>query len=509
LYLLASQGLIRTLHLYDLEQIDIPDDLLLKAMMLLFQILLRILEQQQSKDSWGGLESGEEVSCAIISLTYLACLPFADPLSHQVEVAIQQGRAYLGASVGRKSPANKALWEKMDSNGAENIRRSFVLAASNTPLRHCIFGSRIDQLLADVSMGKLDKLSKFFTKLPIFKGADEWRIQAWLIQGYLFMPELYNWRFEIFTGKGTNEDKYLEYIPFSLTASAGLMKFNMSAQTQFNMMLCLMLIFQTDEFFDGHVVTGDFSTMAGVRKNVETIFSKFHADPKANLVNGIAHQDDFDQMIYHQLDRYVRFILSIPQIQKASKIDRTHLELEIKAYLLANVQQCEDNLRLKRQTSTKVHSSPSSTYSKWVRFTGADHIAYQYWFAFLIALLSNGEDFLQNVQIRYAAMDCFARIAVIGRMINDYSSLSRDRKEVNLNSVIFPEFEGEMKSDEELCSELMSLINYERMLLEASFEELKRRCAGSPRVYETLGFFNSVLEFCSQVYERRDLSNWL
>jgi hypothetical protein len=323
------------------------------------------------------------------------------------------------------------------------------------------------------------------------------------------MPELSNWRFEIFTGKGIDKDKYLDYIPFSYTASARLMKFNMSAQTQLHMMICFMLIFQADEFFDGHVVTGDFSTMARVRKSVETIFFKFHTDPKANLVNGVAHQDDFDQMIYRQLDRYVRFILSIPQIQKASKIDRTHLELEFKALLLANVQQCEDNLRLKRQVSTKVHSSPPSTYSKWVRFTAADHVTFQYSFAFLIAILSNGEDFLQNIQIRHTALDCIARIAVIGRMINDYSSLSRDRKEMNLNSVFFPEFEGEKKSDEELCSELMSLVNYERRMLETSFGELKRLCAGSPQVYETLRFFNSVLEFFNQVYERRDISNWL
>lgn len=481
---------------------------------MLFQILLRILEHQQPNGSWGSLESSEEISYAVLSLTYLACLPFVDSLSHQVDDAIQRGRTYLGGLVGRELPESKAIWVNMGSNGSENIRRSFVLAALNTPSRYCAFGSRIDQLLANVSMGKVDKFTKFFTALPLFKGVDEWRIRAWLIEGYLFMPELSSWRFKIFTGKGMDKDKYLDYIPFSFTGPMRLMNFNISPKTQLYMMLCFLLIYQADEFFDGHVVTGDLSTMARVRKSVEKIFSQLHVESKANSVNGVngvngvTPHDDFDQMIYQQLDRYVRFVLSIPQIQKASKIDRAHLELETKALLLANVQQCEDNLRLKRQISTKVHSSPPSTYSKWVRSTAADHITFQHSFAFLVTILSDGEDFLKNIKIRYASLDCVARTAVIGRMMNDYGSLSRDRKEMNLNSVFFPEFEGDIKSDEELCHELMSLVNYERRLLDASFEELKRLCASSPKIFETVRFYNAVIEFYNQVYERRDISNW-
>lgn len=508
MYLLTSQGLIRMLHLYDLNQVNVPDNLLSKAMVLLFQILLRILEEQQSNGSWSSLESNDETSFAIISLTYLACLPFVAPLSHQIAEAVQRGRNYLGALVDRELPANKTIWVKLGSNGAENIHHSLILAALNIPLRDRVIGTRVNQSLANLSTEKLDKFTKFFTTLPLFKDVNEWRIRAWLIEGCLFMPELSNWRFEIFSGQGMNKDKYLDYIPFSFSAPMRLMNFNMSAQTQLNMMICFMLIYQGDEFFDGHVVTADLSTMARIRKSVETIFSQLHADPKANFISGVQSQDDFDQIVYRQLDRYVRFILSLPQIQKASKIDRAHLELETKALLLANVQQCEDNLRLKRQFSTKVHSSPPSTYNKWVHSTAADHVTFQHSFAFLVTLLSNGDDFLQNIQIRYTALDCVARTAVIGRMINDYGSLSRDRKEMNLNSMFFPEFEGQIKSDDELRTELMNLVNYERRLLEASFEELKSLCASSPQIYETVRFFNTVIEFYNQVYERRDISNW-
>jgi hypothetical protein len=363
----------------------------------------------------------------------------------------------------------------------------------------------------------------------MFKNVDEWKIRAWLIEGYLFMPELCKWRFEIFDRKEMHKDKYLDYIPFSFTAAMGLMNFNVGAQSELYMMICFMLIYQVDEYFDGQV-TGDLITTARVRKSVDSIFSHLYLDPKANgvnrvdtvngvatanasdgvdCVNGMEPPNDVDRMIHRQVERYVRFIVSIPRIQKASKIDRSHLELEIKALLLANIQQCEDNYRLKHQISGKVYSSPPSSFSKWVRTTAADHVTFQYLFAFMAAMLSNGEDFMQNIQIRYIAQDCVARIAVIGRMVNDYGSLSRDRKEMNLNSMFFPEFNGETKSDGELCSELMGLVNYERRRLALSLEELKDLCGSSPSVYKTVKLFEAVIEFYNQVYERRDISNWL
>src|SRR5271169_6864064 len=102
-------------------------------MVALFQILLRVLQQQLPDGSWGLLESHEETSYAIISLTYLACLPIVAPLSHQIDDAIQQGRNYLKATAGGKLTINNAIWVDMDSKGAEHLRRSFVRAALSTP----------------------------------------------------------------------------------------------------------------------------------------------------------------------------------------------------------------------------------------------------------------------------------------------------------------------------------------------------------------------------------------
>jgi hypothetical protein len=94
-------------------------------------------------------------------------------------------------------------------------------------------------------------------------------------------------------------------------------------------------------------------------------------------------------------------------------------------------------------------------------------------------------------------------------MFNDYGSLDRDRKESNLNSLFFPEFGGDSKSDQQLRGELVKLTKYERKCLSLSFEELKLACGErNKRVYDMMRLFYNASEIYTEVYEVRDLSTW-
>jgi len=94
-------------------------------------------------------------------------------------------------------------------------------------------------------------------------------------------------------------------------------------------------------------------------------------------------------------------------------------------------------------------------------------------------------------------------------MFNDYGSLERDRKESNLNSMFFPEFNGEGKSDTELRTELVRLTKYERKCLALSFDELKVACGDRHRrVYDMMRLFYNASEIYTEVYEVKDLSTW-
>ena len=128
----------------------------------------------------------------------------------------------------------------------------------------------------------------------------------------------------------------------------------------------------------------------------------------------------------------------------------------------------------------------------------------------MLCILSNGSDVLPNLKIKYVTQDCLEKLSTIGRMFNDFGSLSRDRVEKNLNSVGFPEFNGEGKSDEELLIDLLSLAKYEGKGLTSSFMELERACGNRfSGAYDSVRLFYYVTQIYNEIYEVRDLSKQL
>jgi hypothetical protein len=275
-----------------------------------------------------------------------------------------------------------------------------------------------------------------------------------------------------------------------------------------------LLNYQVDQLFDVVVTRGDLGVIAQLREALEKLCSKQrNVRTTRDLVNGETGQQSLsqsDQELYKQLKQFINYVLNYPRIQNASAIAKSNLLHELKAYLLAQMQQCEDGIKMRRQTFQKVYTNVPSTYSRWIRNTGADYLSSQYAFAFLFCLISKGEENAPSSEIRYIAQDCCNRLSVVCRLFNDYGSLERDRKESNLNSLMFPEFESDEKSETELRSELVRLTKYERKCLVASFEELKTACGQSHRrLYEMTRLFYNASEIYTEVYEVRDYSKWM
>ena len=149
--LLASQGLIRLLNLYESSLLEIPEQLLkVKVMVVLFQILSRTLQQQNEDGSWGVRGSREETSYAIITLANVDSLPFVTPVAGQIESAISRGRKYLksiNALDDIKLTPKDYIWTGKISYGVENVCHSYVLAAINTPVPQFLLGPRVSALV--------------------------------------------------------------------------------------------------------------------------------------------------------------------------------------------------------------------------------------------------------------------------------------------------------------------------------------------------------------------------
>jgi hypothetical protein len=478
-------------------------------MVVLFQILVRILQQQNEDGSWGSRGSREETAYAIISLSNVVSLPFLNPIEGQIETAISRGRKYLRsikALENIKLTPNDYIWVGKISYGVEIVCHSYVIAASNGPVPRYILGPRVSALVR-IPVQKVDNFGNFYAKLPMFARVEPWILKAWVIEGYLFLPDLAKRRLEVFSRRGMDEEKYLEYIPFSWIAASGLENTQASAQMLFDMMMISMVNFQVDEFFDGVISKGDPLTIARLRKTVEKLFSGLTISRTSDIVNGFDALNEHELNIYRQLECFLHFAVTNPRIQNAGDHDKAQLLLELKFYLFAHTQQIEDNFKFQRQSRQKTYYSPPSSYARWVRTTASDHLSSQYAFAFWMCLLTNDQDYLPNSEIKYIAQDCCTRLSVICRMFNDYGSLARDRKESNVNSMCFPDFDGEQKEEKDLLAELVKLTKYERKFLDLSFDELKKVCGSRHRrIYEMTKLFYNASELYTEVYEVRDVS---
>ena len=151
----------------------------------------------------------------------------------------------------------------------------------------------------------------------MFDEVDTWKIKAWLMEGYLFLPDLEKMRMGVFS-REVDDDKYFEYLPFSWTGPSGLEKINAGAQTLFDMMMISMVNYQVDEFFDSVVARGDLFTIAQLRRSIERLFAGLRKGLTRDVVNGVESLGEFDQDIYHQLEDFLRFVVSYPRIQNAS-----------------------------------------------------------------------------------------------------------------------------------------------------------------------------------------------
>ena len=484
-------------------------------MIVLFQILTRTLQSQNEDGSWGKTGNREETAYALLTLANVDSLPFVTPIAGQIESAISLGRKYLkttGALDNTELTPNDYVWRGKIAYGVEHVCHSYVLAALNTPVPQFLLGPRVSDLVS-MPFKRLSTFAKFYSKLPMFSKMETWKMKAWLMEGYLFLPDLDKMKLGVFDRALLDDEKYFEYLPFSWTAPNGLENIHCGAQTLYDMMMLSLLNYQVDQLFDELMVRGDLMVIGKLRETIEQLCAKVrNRRAGRDLVDGVNEQSSNqpDEDLYKQLKQFIKYVLNYPRIQNASSIEKSNLLHELKAYLLAQAQQCEDGIKLRRQNYQKTYTNASSTYSRWIRNTGADYLSSQYAFAFLLCLISNGDENAANSEIRYIAQDCCSRLSVVCRLFNDYGSLERDRKESNLNSLMFPEFDGDEKSENELRQELIRLTKYERKCLAMSFEELKTACGQCHRrLYEMTRLFYNASEIYTEVYEVRDLNKWL
>lgn len=547
--MLLAEALMRILHLWDKGSLKLLPETLLRDRMpvVLIQILNRTLLTQKPNGAWDPDNCAETTAYAILTLRAVSPLPWYGLLKEEVSFAIKKGQQYLSQKPHEWAKP-KYLWIEKVAYGSTNLSEVYCLAAMKLSEFQHSWSNRTDSLV-EVSEKFVSRFMQFFRTLKEFQDEPIWKLKLSAIEGYVFLPQLKSAPMEILQRQKGAKNEYLNYIPCTWTLINNLRGLFLRANILWDMMVLTMCNFRVDEYMETVVANFGKDKLETTKSIVVRLCTENEAEKRQTRKR--PHEDSVRRNIVHSqsfdcseavetydlagfeavISRYVRAMLNYPRIQDASSVDQSHVRSELQAFLLAHINQIQDNVRFSNGISwhtetTGVFWTPKTSYYNWANTIGAVSVSCPFSFAFFTCLLQSTSlqfaDCFPCVRQRYLADDLCSRLAVMSRLYNDYGSVARDRAEGNINSIDFPEFytsphdnalsgEGQAAKEVRLKADLLGLAQYERecagTVAERLVKDLRRGFGDGKTKARCVMLFVGVVDLYADMYVAKDLSN--
>ena len=515
-WMLLAQSLGRTVRLWAQDVLPgLPVQLLQDALVVVFQILVRLLATQNEDGSWD--DKREVTSYSILAITAVASMPFAQPLQPQIDEAVTRGREYLVRTLGTATQP-ESLWIEKVAYGSWVISQAYILAALKCQREDVL--PRIWDLLPEQPLNAILKPVSFYKMLPVFSSAPDWLLTASVIEGFLFQSRLKQKCTEVLREGTNSKQKHWTFIPFTWTSGNNMNGQVLSADIMLEMMVISALAYLVDNFIETRVASLGIDAVISLKDSIGDLFREAEGIAEANNAedgdlqtiqengqNGAGEQD-----VRVPLKRFILYLWQAQYVRSATTYNRNQLKSTIKDFLTAHLIQEEDSLRHRsepqpeaRQGSNPIFSAARSSLYTWTHTVSGDHTAGPFAVASFFCMLGNGSDRLASPQAKYISQDLSRRLAALCRLYNDAGSLARDREEGSLNSVNFPEFgSGCGNEDNSLKRNLLKIAEYERKSLDLSFSELKPLV--DEAVFSSMRIFYMSADIYGQMYIIKDLT---
>lgn len=520
-----------------------------------FQYLVKLLKTQNADGSWGKRSSLEESAYGLLAVIRLSGLPFLESLADAVLEAIERGRNFLTSGYPKRGyNQSPHLWTESATFGSANVGEAYTLAALRCePVLFARTGAVAE--LVEIPFKRLPDLGAFYISLPMFKTTKAWIIQASLIEGYLLLP-LLRQNYNLYPEK--DSFRWLEYISFVFSACNNINEAHGVSTGVLVLVMGLMsILYQIDAFMESLLEKGLIRGLAEIVGLIHETFDlteenntcgvdllswsrgSVNLSPKLRTPPVSPGQSTKNSQIDYfttingknldearsQLNKFVRYLLDHAAIAAASPHDRHWFKTELYEFFMAQAGQVAEKATLERQVKTasspsndaspshdssRVYTSSTQTYHRWVRSTGANSVGSPYQFAFFSIVLASGtgRDCWESVEEKYLAQSASQGLAAVWRIENDIGGIVRDRLDCTVNSVNFPEFAEQRRSDEELKAQLMILAGHERRQWKADMMALRGLVAGDAAKegrLDNMRVFTDAMELYGQIYIKRDV----
>ena len=531
------------------------------VILVLFQCLIRTIKKQDSDGHWGVLGVREETAYAILTLVSLKSFFMSKPFEQEINRAIQEGREYINRSEDGRKP--EQVWIEKTTYGSYFVSEAYIAAAMNAKSRNEPVGANSGFDIDDDEK-QMTKYTQLLGMVPLFKDCPRWVIRASWTEGRIYLRMLKRQHDVVFIRQGMTKDKYFSLIPFLWTCVNNLEAAFLASKFIFGMMTISFLNFQADEFMEVAIGTGCNQELDRVRAGIHDLFASLEnglqrAEGKSppskdygpnespvtksedlHQTNGIIEingdtrtASESVSTVLSTLRKFAEFVVSHPDITQTSSTSRRRLCRKIESFLLAHVAQLEASGHLQVleqkdgcefQTATPVCHEYRKSFQQWLRTVSAEHTSCPYSFEFALCLWENSEhETFDSVVEQYLGDDLCQHLAIICRLYNDLGSIKRDREELNLNSVNFPEFHagpgaqsganGSLvaaaaaapDADTEVKLKLQQMADYERKHLGLAMSELEKVI--SREMMDMIQVFVNITDLFGQIYVVKDLAS--
>lgn len=411
--MLMAKAFMHLIQIWEQGFIPVPDDPSIrdKVIISLFQALTRTLQSQKTDGSWGSGPRCETTAYALITLVKLASLSSAPRVKMQTVLAIKNGREYLSKNYLPFSEP-ELVWTGKTTSGSSTLHQAYILAALQAPIPKQHSGPTIESHF-EIPLAKVTIQTKYYGRQAWFANTPEWLIQASLIEGHLFLPQIRDVRYAVFPSDNLAEDQHFGYIPFMWITANSVEKRFIGAEFLYQMMILSVLNRQFEDYMENVVCEVFAGCMFEIEDIIQSIFQElemyskdqcFCGDPNETARSSTATTiSDVRSVLY----RFVSHILNHPYVLMASTNDQAQLICELQSFLLSRVSQLSD-----RGHAQGVQPAKAPT----------DYTAHSYTFAFLACIVGNQglkggvglrKDFLETPEQLFLAADLIRHVSII------------------------------------------------------------------------------------------------
>lgn len=524
--MLLVEAFTNVIHLIDGGELSrlFDENLKCKIGLSVFQVVLRIILDQDDDGSWRGYR--EQTCYAILALAQARNVCFFTHMVDKLQSCIEHGVSWLNS---RLLHSQDLTWTSKTAYEVGFVAEAYKLAALQSAGLEVPAATVGHSLTSAVPSSDLEQYMRLVRKTALFSSLDDWELRASIIESSFFVSLLQAQRVEIYPRENIKieEDRYLSIIPFTWVGCNNRSRAFASNRWLYDMMYLSLLGYQTDEYMEAVAgpVFGDISLLHHTIDKIIENTKVNSAGTNGTLRNGNGHRHESPNIgqVENTLTRFTNSVLNHKDVLRSSSCDQDTLRQEFRMFMHAHATQLEDNSHFSKQDCGDVFSSPEQSYFQWVNSTGGSHVACAYSFAFSNCLISanllQGKDTFPSVTQKYLISSVMLHATNMCRMYNDFGSIARDNAERNVNSIHFPEFalcKGTSQSHDEKKKRLSQIATYEQACLDRALEVLEGQsqhdagdCRGLKEVrkLKIVKLFCDVTDLYDQLYVIKDLSS--